>query len=107
LASVIATRQHRLGGKWDPRGTTETPEASGPHRGNAYLIKDDYDRAIADYNKAIELRPKRAGVYSNRGRAYEKKGDNARAIADYNKLLELDPDIQSAKDGLKRLGASP
>lgn len=77
------------------------------NRGLIYAQKDDYDRAIADYNKAIELNQKLVFLaYGNRGIIYEKKGDNARAIADYRHALSLEPNLQYAKDGLKRLGAS-
>ena len=61
------------------------------NRGLAYADKEDYDRAIADYDKALELDPKDATAYNNRGFTYDKKGDYDKAIADYNKALELDP----------------
>ncbi len=57
----------------------------------AYAAKRDYDRAIADYDKAIELDPANALAYNNRGRAYADKGDHDRAIADYDKAIQLDP----------------
>jgi tetratricopeptide (TPR) repeat protein len=49
-------------------------------RGNAYYDKNDNDRALADFNKAIELDPKFAFAYNNRGIAYRAKGDNERTI---------------------------
>jgi len=60
---------------------------------NAYSEKGDYDNAIANYNKAIELNPEssRAAIYYNRGIAYSKKNDFDRAIADYNKAIEINP----------------
>jgi tetratricopeptide (TPR) repeat protein len=76
-------------------------------RGSAYGYNGDYDRAIFDLDKAIELNPNFANTYRNRGNAYEHKGDHDRAIADYRKALELDPNLAPAKEGLKRLGASP
>jgi hypothetical protein len=44
-------------------------------RGNAYLAKADYDRAIADLDRAIKLDPKFALPYYARGSAYLSKGD--------------------------------
>jgi tetratricopeptide (TPR) repeat protein len=60
-------------------------------RGNAHHDKGQYDPAIADYTKAIELNPTDAVVYNNRGIAYRAKGDNDSAIADYSKVVELKP----------------
>jgi tetratricopeptide (TPR) repeat protein len=79
------------------------------NRGNAYQSKGEYDRAIADYNKVIELNPKRADAYNNRGRVHEKKQDQRKAIADYRMAVSIDPSSRGAalaRDNLKRLGAS-
>ena len=43
-----------------------------------------YDKAITDYNKAIELDPKYAMAYNNRGFAYGKLQQYDKAIADCN-----------------------
>jgi tetratricopeptide (TPR) repeat protein len=43
------------------------------NRGIAYGEKGEYDRAIADYNRAIQLDPKLAFAYNNRGNAYNHK----------------------------------
>jgi tetratricopeptide (TPR) repeat protein len=51
-------------------------------RGNAYYKKSQYDRAISDYNKAIEINPKYALVYNNRGLAYYGKSEYDRACSD-------------------------
>src|SRR5262249_48969062 len=60
-------------------------------RGAAYARKDDNDRAIADFNRAIQLDPKNAQAYIQRGGTYSVKGDEDRAIADYNQAIKLDP----------------
>ena len=92
------------------RGEEETRKnltAAYTNRGVAYGKKGEVDRAIADFDKAIALDPKLAFAYFNRGVAYEKKGDKEQAIADFRKALEIDPSHQDAKEGLKRLGATP
>jgi tetratricopeptide (TPR) repeat protein len=45
------------------------------NRGIAYEKASDYDRAIADYNKAIELNPQFAETYVDRGVAFSNKGN--------------------------------
>ena len=40
------------------------------NRGIAYGDKGEYDKAIEDYSKAIELNPEYAEAYNNRGNAY-------------------------------------
>jgi tetratricopeptide (TPR) repeat protein len=60
-------------------------------RGIAYGKKGEYDNAIADYTRAIEIDPNDAWAYCNRGGAYDEKGDYDKAIADYTQAIEIDP----------------
>ncbi len=62
--------------------------------GLAYYHQNDYKRAIADYDKAIQLKPDYVEAYYNRGLAYV--GDPGRAIADYDKAIQLRPDYSDA-----------
>ena len=62
----------------------------------AYHNKGDYDHAIEDCNKAIELNPNHTEAYNNRGNNYSVKGEYDRAIVDYNKALALNPDFVGA-----------
>jgi tetratricopeptide (TPR) repeat protein len=66
------------------------------NRGLAYLVKGDYDRALADETKAIELNPQLADAYVNRGSASGSKGDYDREIADETKAIELNPQLADA-----------
>lgn len=50
-----------------------------------------FDRAISDFNKALEINPRYAEVYLNRGAAYAAKGFYDQAISDYNKALQINP----------------
>ncbi len=61
------------------------------HRGNAYTAEEDYDRAIQDYDIAIELKPDHSHAYADRGLAYFGKGAFERAVEDYNVAIRLDP----------------
>src|SRR5262249_10335021 len=60
-------------------------------RGNFWSDKDEVDKALADYNKAIEADPNYAKAYDGRAGALADKGETERALADYNKAIELDP----------------
>ena len=48
-------------------------------------------KAIADYDKAIELNPEYAGAYYNRGIAKRQLKQYKEAIADYDKAIKLNP----------------
>jgi len=54
-------------------------------------VKGDYDSALADFNKAIELNPDNAENYRNRGTAYFFKGEFFFALTDLNEAIRLDP----------------
>lgn len=64
------------------------------YRGLNYTIAKDYDSAIVEYSKAIELKPDYADAYLERGDAYRMKGNYDKAIADFNKAIELEPDYK-------------
>ncbi len=51
-------------------------------RGAYYHSKGEWDKAIADYNKALELPYPAPGIYEMRGVAYMEKGDLEKAIED-------------------------
>ena len=65
-------------------------------RGNAYHDKGEYDHAIQDFDKVIELNPDDAEAYYNRGNAYHGKDKYDCAIQDYDKAIELEPDYAKA-----------
>jgi tetratricopeptide (TPR) repeat protein len=66
------------------------------NRGIAYQAKDALDRAIGDYNAAIQHDPKSAAAFNNRGISYQGKGEFDRAIGDYNEAIRLDPKYAAA-----------
>jgi tetratricopeptide (TPR) repeat protein len=68
------------------------------NRGVGYASIKQLDRAMADYNIAIELNPGLAEAYANRGLAYG-NDDYERAIVDFNRTIRLKPTYATAYAG--------
>jgi protein O-mannosyl-transferase len=66
------------------------------NRGNAKNNIKDFQGAIEDFTKAIELKPNYVFAYNNRGNAYKTIGDPDKAIKDFNKAIELSPNTAEA-----------
>lgn len=81
-----------------PAQSTEKPEKDRLGLSGEYLFdqalrkyeEGDYEGAILDYGKAIDLSPKDADSYSNRGLVYYKLKEYLKAIKDYDKSITLD-----------------
>jgi tetratricopeptide (TPR) repeat protein len=52
----------------------------------------NYDGALADCNRAIDMQPQSDIGYERRGHVWRKKGENTHAMADYDKAIQLNPD---------------
>ena len=72
------------------------------YRGDAYAAIKEYEKAISDYSKAIQLAPvvpeNRAAlirIYTGRGKAYKELGDDTKAEADFMKAREIEANIKS------------
>lgn len=66
--------------------------------GFRHFQNQEYDQAIANFQKAVELEPKAAGAYNMLGMAYRFKANQlglpdlrAKEIAAFQKALEADP----------------
>jgi tetratricopeptide (TPR) repeat protein len=66
------------------------------YRGNAYLVQNNLDRALADLNQAIKLQPNLAEAYANQVVIYIAKGDYSHALTDANQAIKLIPDLAVA-----------
>jgi tetratricopeptide (TPR) repeat protein len=66
------------------------------NRGNARLDREEYDRAIADYDEVLKHQPANAIVWYDRGTAYRLKKDYDKAIADYGRAIALNPRYEDA-----------
>lgn len=81
-------------------------------RASIFIIRGEADRAIADYDVALQLDPTLANILNARGELYRKKGDRPKALADFAAALRFNPDHVSARSNyhtlaieLERLGA--
>lgn len=58
-------------------------------RGACRRAKGQFQEAITDLNRAIELKPNHAPAYHNRANAHYAIGDLSQAMADYSKVIAL------------------
>jgi tetratricopeptide (TPR) repeat protein len=65
-------------------------------RGDAYLLKQDGSKAVADYHEAIRLAPKVAKAYIKEGKLYIKARNYDEALKYYNKGIEMNPEYSPA-----------
>lgn len=73
-------------------------------RGATYADRGEYDRAIQDYNQAIQIDPNKAIVYINRGTSYLGIGEPELALQDFDKGIELG--LETDKDAFQWMGAT-
>ena len=59
--------------------------------GEAWFARQEYDKAIKDYNAALKLNPRYAPAYMSRARAWVQKHYRERALADYDAAINLEP----------------
>jgi tetratricopeptide (TPR) repeat protein len=72
-------------------------------RAAAYDRKQQYDRAIADYDTALQLDPAQADAFNYRGEVWHRKGDRPRALADFGAAIRLNPEHSAARASYKSL----
>jgi tetratricopeptide (TPR) repeat protein len=72
-------------------------------RGDAYYNKSQYDLAIKDFDRAINLNQNYADAYYNRGWAYLDSGNYEKALNDFNKTIDLNPQYTRAYNGRGRV----
>ncbi len=65
-------------------------------QGNISVINEEYEEAIASYNKALEINPDKDEAWYNRGIALNNLGRSEEVIASYDKALEINPDYDAA-----------
>lgn len=67
----------------------------------------NFQGALADYNRAIEINPRSANAYYNRGLIKATKlQDNQGALADYNRAIQIKPNYDAAYNNRGNLKAA-
>ena len=82
----------------------ETAEPNDPNdsatehlnRGNDWFAKQEYDKALADYNQALAINPRYAPAYCFRGAAWNNQEQYDKALADYNQAIAIDSQYATA-----------
>jgi tetratricopeptide (TPR) repeat protein len=74
------------------------------NRGTFSLTTGEYRKAVDDFTKALGQNPSNAAALSRRGQAFEGLGEVSRALEDFRAALQLNPELESAKEGVERLG---
>jgi tetratricopeptide (TPR) repeat protein len=59
------------------------------------MHKGDPERAIIDFDRALELDPKLAVAYTNRGLAWLLQGKDDKAQKDFEQCLLIKPDLKA------------
>jgi len=60
--------------------------------GEAYYGLEEFEKALADYDKALELDPTMSTSYKYRGFVQQALGNAEQAIADLEQYLTLEPE---------------
>jgi len=65
-------------------------------KGRELFLNKDYDAAIEQFNKVIEMDDKYVEAYYLRAKCYSALKKNEEAVKDFSKAIELDPGNRSA-----------
>ena len=65
-------------------------------RGNSKSSLQNFEDAIKDYDKAIEIDPENASAYYNRGVTRQGIDDTQGAMSDHNNAIKYNPDSKVA-----------
>jgi alginate O-acetyltransferase complex protein AlgJ len=77
------------------------PEVIHATMGNDYLMKGDTDKAIVEFQKALQQRPDDPKSYNNLGFALLKVRKFDTALTQFQKAIQLDPNHEKANQNLR------
>ena len=68
-------------------------------RGALYVSWDKYEKAIKDFDQAIELNSKQSVSYHNRGATYGLQGNYDQAVTDFSRAIKINSEFSEAYFG--------
>jgi tetratricopeptide (TPR) repeat protein len=78
-------------------------ERAHANLGNAYIGRQQYDKAIVEFKKAIEINPGFSPAYNSLGYAYRPVGNDVEAEKAFKKYIELVPNDPNPYDSYAEL----
>ena len=85
-----------------------SPSSAQNHNnlGDVYARGKDYNKAIEEFNQAIEINPRYADAYHNLGNTYLSLGNQEKAEWSYQKALEFNPRLWQSYAQLAAINAN-
>jgi protein O-mannosyl-transferase len=68
--------------------------------GSYLLVRGNVDEAIADFRRALELRPDQSNDHNNLGKALQAKGRRAEAMGEFQTALRISPNDSPAENNI-------
>jgi tetratricopeptide (TPR) repeat protein len=65
-------------------------------RGEGFRLWEKYDKALADFGRAIEIEPQSVYPYTNRAEVHRVMGNYDEVIADATQAIRLDPALNAS-----------
>lgn len=105
---ALATRTLIRNKDWQNQDTLwlsaakSSPSSSQNHNnlGDLYARQGDYQKAIEEFKKAIEIKPNYGDAYHNLANIYHQIDDNEQAIENYQKALSFNPNLWQSYQNL-------
>jgi tetratricopeptide (TPR) repeat protein len=95
ILAVLTSCRVRLWGNeyllWEQVAKRYQSAVAYSQLGNYFLKKDDFTKALENYQKAIAISPSYGKPYSNIGMIMVKKGDYAQAVDYFTRTIQMDP----------------
>jgi tetratricopeptide (TPR) repeat protein/predicted aspartyl protease len=95
-AATAATADAKPAEEGRPEAEEGENAAALARRASASIGRHDYDAALTDLSRAVELEPNNSEYFHERGRVLWSKKDTTRAAADFDRAIQLKPDYVPA-----------